>query len=325
MASTKDPLGPHEKRQQRAIAQAAIDGDAVAVHALVAHAEPPLTQPLAAAAFRHAFFADLKRGRVGAACSAGGIACAVFVGLSEAQHGEGAARLDPSDERVHGDNAVTVACQVSIENDDVRVLDALVGWDPHFRCLPLHRTHSGSSIEATAKFFADSGAPKCAARLRQRKWGLMRASKQLVAQGRARRALRDAAERALAMLASERTHVPDTDASMATARKDVLRDIVALPMIRVGSIQDAAFTMGFCVLGRPELVAQLAPHEVPVEVVLRLKAVADGALACERHEDADVALEHGRRVVSHAFLDGFTAPFVRLRKRDTSAYQLCSV
>ena len=91
----------------------------------------------------------------------GGLLSAVYVGVMTAQMKSGT--------DTGGDNATTLMVSLATKEDDPLLLDALIKWDPHFRMGPEGST---ATVDTTVQFFLDIGAPKCAARLLERKHDL---------------------------------------------------------------------------------------------------------------------------------------------------------
>ena len=105
---------------------------------------------------------DISRGKMGYRACEGGLLSAVYVGVMEAQKAAGTESI--------ADNATLLIVSLAIDKDEPLIIDVLIDWDPHFRMGPID---SRLTVNTTVQFFLDANAPKCAARLMERKGELV--------------------------------------------------------------------------------------------------------------------------------------------------------
>ena len=312
------------KAQCRPLLRAILDADADALCDLVCNADPQLDYETAVTVMHQAFMADVRRNKVGAYMHAGGLASAVFIGIHRAQYGDdGDGDLPPR----HADgsrdgNAITIMCSTAMQHDDPRILDVLIDWEPDFRMGAHSVTPEGeldpnappqTSIETTVAFFDDYEAPKCAARLRERRPELVDAVRVRFLRKQAEQRLVRVAKRWLGPCRSGRANPPGEDPHVSAGRIGLLEDIIADPGIQVHVLDDYAFTCGFCLLGRPELCLLIAQGEDKEAAEVGLRAVAERALAERSHAAANVRQRNDLRVTHHPLLDPIIEPFAGLR------------
>lgn len=317
--------------QKRALLKAVLDADPAILCDLVANAEPQLPCETAIDIFLQAFNADVRRGKVGVRMCAGGLCSAVFMGISRQQHDD---NVEGSNEQgLHDDNATTVVASAAVKRDDPRVLDLLIDWEPQFRMASYAAEDDGApdqsqspdaSIESTAAFFDECNAPKCAARLRERRAELVDSARLVFLRQEAEKRLVRVAKRWLDPCRSGRANPPNENPRLSASRVEILEEVVANPQIEVYRMQDHVFTCGFFLLGRPELVAFFKEDD-PQDADASEEAMdklAKRALAEKSHVDAGVRDASGVAIARHPVLDDLTAPFACLRAEGVPAYVL---
>lgn len=118
---------------------------------------------------KEAWLTDVKRNMIGYYAPRGGLLHAVYLGLVAAQEVNETWKIS--------DNATTMMCGLAVSLDEPRLVDVLLKWDPIFRMGGLAantpRSHLVSNMDTTKQFFLDLKAPKCAARVEERKAALM--------------------------------------------------------------------------------------------------------------------------------------------------------
>ncbi len=319
------------RAQKRALLKAVLDADPAALCDLVASAEPQLSCETAIDIFLQAFNADVRRGKVGARMCCGGLCSAVFMGISKQQHDD---LVDDSDEdELHDDNAITVVASAAVKHDDPRVLDLLIDWEPQFRMANYAAGDDGepdrdqsvdASIESTATFFDEHNAPKCAARLRERRAELVDSARLIFLRRQAEKRLVRVAKRWLDPCRSGRVNSPNEDSRLSASRVDILEEVIANPKIELYRMQDHVFTCGFFLLGRPELIAFFKEDDVDDADASEeaMDKLAKRALAEKSHVDAGVCNAPGVAIARHPVLDDLLAPFACLRAEGVPAYVL---
>ena len=218
------------KRAVLAISQ----GDAVGAHTAVA--EQQIALPQAIALLKQAFRADKLRDKVGEYMSKGGLLSAVYMGIVKAQED-----ADIPKEAEPGDNATTAMAVACAELDLPEFLNILVEWDPHFRMGP---AGTKATVETTADFFLQFGAPKCAAHILERRSVLANAMRDtFVEDNHVARLLRNAA----AILAKPGLH-PILEAGLLDIQDRGLPVIVDFS----DKSPSSCFTLGLSLIGKPE-------------------------------------------------------------------------
>ena len=228
-------------------------GDARAVFEAVASTQMP--PKMACALGQQAWRSDVATGKIGKFLSENGLLSAVYMGIAKAQ--EVAGTLS------QGDNATTWIANLAVTLDDPRVVDVIVDWDPTFKMGPLSEK---ASVDTTAGFFIECGAPKCAARIMERKNDLVMAPKNGFLRHHAEdRALHNA-KRIL-----ERG-VCDGDGLTIAALNDVINDD---GRVQVLDLADVVMTIGLSLVGKSEIVAHVGPGQDASEVILHVRRLAD--------------------------------------------------
>ncbi|MBD39685.1 MAG: hypothetical protein CMB11_04780 [Euryarchaeota archaeon] len=322
------------RSQTRALLKAVLDADPAALCDLVASAEPQLPCETAIDIFLQAFNADVRRGKVGARMCCGGLCSAVFMGISKQQHDEVVDVVDDSNEHeLHDDNAITVVASAAVKHDDPRVLDLLIDWEPQFRMAsyaagddgePDRDQSADASFDSTAAFFDECNAPKCAARLRERRAELVDSTRLVFLRHQAEKRLVRVAKRWLEPCRSGRVNSPNENPQMSAERVEILKDVIADPQIEVCRMKDHVFTCGFFLLGRSELIVFFDVDDVDDADASEeaMDKLAKRALAEKSHADAGVRNISGVALACHPVLDDLLAPFACLRAEGVPAYVL---
>lgn len=312
--------------QRRALVQAILAADAQRLYEHVTDAQPPLDQETAMALLRQAWLADVSHGLAGAPMEAIGLTNAIYIGLSHAQHGtDCASQLVPDEIECYDDNCITSMCALAIETDNADVIDALVRWDPSFR---LSRRDVVSAtgkrdtrLESTIAFFEELGAPRCAARLRQRRRELSAPLRVDYTKRKVRQRIAEVASEWAAKCEAAVALGPVDDTGAAHVCVEFLEDLMRAPYIRIISTKDSAFTLGFCLLGRPELVTRVGRKRDANLVMMELNKLSDRCILEETHERAGV-VPASETIHAHPFLDPVLRTFQPLRPRGVRPYLL---
>ena len=229
-------------------------GDARAVFEAVASTQMP--PKMACALGQQAWRSDVATGKIGKFLWQNGLLSAVYMGIAKAQ--EAAGTLS------YGDNATTWIANLAVTLDDPRVVDVIVDWDPSFRMAP---SSGKASVDTTAGFFIDCGAPKCAARIMERKNDLVMAPRNDFR--RRHHEQHCALHNANRIL--ERS-VCDGDGLTIAALKDVIEDG---GRVQVTTLDDMVMTIGLSLMGKSEIVALVVPGQDTSEIILHVRRLAD--------------------------------------------------
>jgi hypothetical protein len=144
----------------QACVKAIVEEDATALLKAVESTQLPVEVAMNVAT--QAWRKDVGRNKIGDKHCEGGLLSAVYIGVMLAQE---AACVD-----TRGDNATTLLASLAVKEDDPRLVDVLLDWDPDFRMGP---SDAKATVDTTAQFFLDLKAPTCAARLLERKTDLV--------------------------------------------------------------------------------------------------------------------------------------------------------
>jgi len=318
--------------QKRELLQAVLGGDADALCACVAEADPQLDIKLASYAFHQAFLSDVRHNKVGVRMHSGGLASAVFMGLTKVQHGDNDENDDDNEndrenendrDKPKDDNAITIVCSTAMDYDDPRILDVLIDWEPDFRMAP--RTKSGAraecSVQTTIDFFDECRALQCAARLRERKQELVDAERERALRKTAEARIVRVAKHWLPKLEAGRVRLQDPNADLTALRLTFLRDTIRCPQIEVHTLSGYAFTCGLCLLGLPELLAAVDGQEAQYQVEKDLHRLAMRALLDPVHAQANANVA-STRIEFHPILDPLVKPFAGLRSKGVPPHVL---
>eukprot|EP00966_Prymnesium_polylepis_P030487 709160-Prymnesium_polylepis.1 len=234
----------NESDALRACVKAIFEEDAAALLKAVESTQLPLEMAMNVAA--QAWRKDVGRNKIGDKLVEGGLLSAVYVGLKHAQQ---ATCIDPTS----ADNATTLLASLAVKEDDPRLVDVLIDWDPHFRMGP---AGSKATVDTTAQFFLDFDAPTCAARLLEKKTDLVLAARN--------RFLDDHGEERVMRNAKA---LLDKRASLHELTVYALEDLVDNQgKISVLDFPNedhcSVFSIGLSLLGRPEIVTVCSTGEV---------------------------------------------------------------
>lgn len=239
----------------RACIAAIAKGDARALCEAVASTQMPAK--MACALGQQAWRADVANGQIGKYMCDGGLLGGVYTGIIKAQK--------KADTFAHGDNATTWIANLAITLDDPRVVDVIVDWNPNFRMGP---QVGSATVDTTARFFIDAGAPRCAARLMDRKDELVLAPRNRFlrehAEGRALRNAKRLLERG----------VCDGDEFAVAAIEDAIEDGGRPQVVRFG---DMVVTIGLSFVGKSEIVARVGAGQDVARVQARVRNLAEKA------------------------------------------------
>ena len=242
----------------RACVGAIARNDARALFEALSTAQLPVA--MAQKVVDQAWRVDVAREMIGVRMSDGGLLSAVFAGTSRAQERAGTIE--------QGDNAITIATDLAIRHDDARVIDVLVDWEPSFRMGPQGEK---ATVETTAHFFIESGAPKCAARLLERKDDLVLAKRNDFMRAHAKARIVRNARRVLELRTA-------TDEITTGFLEGVIEDEGRVEAFDVFSEHGAlVVSLGLCLVGKPEFMAHCAPAVVAATRE-RVRRAADRAL-----------------------------------------------
>lgn len=227
----------------RACVKAIFEEDATALLKAVESTQLPVEMAMNVAA--QAWRKDVGRNKIGDKLCEGGLLSAVYVGVMHAQE---AACID-----TRADNANTLLVSLAVKEDDPRLVDLLIDWDPHFRMGP---SDSKATVDTTAQFFLDLDAPKCAARLLERKTELLLAPRNRFLDDHGEeRVLQNAKD----LLAKRAPLHPLT----VSALEDLIENKGKIPVLNFpDGERSSVFSMGLSLLGRPEILAVCSTGKV---------------------------------------------------------------
>lgn len=227
----------------RLCVKAIVDGDAASLAKAVGSTQLPIEMAMSIAA--QAWRKDISRDKVGDRMGDGGLLSAVYVGAMRAQE---AAAVD-----TRADNATTLVASLASREDDPRLLDVLMEWDPHFRMGP---PDSKATIDTTAQFFLEMGAPKCAARLMYRKNELVMAPRNSFLDEHAKQRV---VRKAKLLLTKGASLHPLTVAAL----EQLLENEGAIPVFNIATgDRVSVFSIGLSLLGRPEILTVCSADKV---------------------------------------------------------------
>ena len=227
----------------RVCVKAIVEEDATALLKAVESTQLPVEMAMNVAV--QAWRKDVGRNKIGDKLCEGGLLSAVYVGVMHAQE---TACIDK-----RADNATTLLASPAVKEDDPRLVDVLIDWDPHFRMGP---PDSKATVDTTAQFFLDLEAPTCAARLLERKADLVLAPRN--------RFLDDHGEErvlqnAKALLTKRAALHPLT----VSALEDLVDGKGKIPVLDFpDGERSGVFSMGLSLLGRPEILAMCSTKKV---------------------------------------------------------------
>ena len=304
--------------RKHALVAAVLADDAQALCTLVS-AEPPLEQDIAFATLRQAFLADVLRDRVGAYMVGGGLMSAVYVGLMQAQES-----MDlPTSCRA--DNATTVLCATAARHDDARMVEVLLHWDPNFR---MGSETEKATIESTAEFFAHMSAPRCAAHVLAHACDMVSAPRDEFLREHAHaRIVRQARNYQTKLgLDAPKAQDEDNECFVSVLQRGMLHDLVDAggELLVVEAVPGLVFTLGFALIGRPELVA-VARKLNRRTTALKLKRLAARALVEKSHAEANVLASKRTLIASKGTLSELLKPFAPLLAPGTPAWIVVEV
>lgn len=220
----------------RLCVKAVMDDDAASLAKAVGSTQLPIEMAMSVAA--QAWRKDIISGKVGDRMGDGGLLSAVYVGVMRAQEAGG---VDTK-----ADNATTLVASLASREDDPRLLRVLMEWDPHFRMGP---ADSKATIDTTAQFFLEMGAPKCAAHLMDHKDELMMAPRNSFLDEHAKQRV---VRNAKSLLAKGAPLHPVTVAAL----EQLLKDDGKIPVINIANGDRATVcSIGLALLGRAEILA----------------------------------------------------------------------
>ena len=226
----------NESDALRACVKAIFEEDAAALLKAVESTQLPLEMAMNVAA--QAWRKDVGRNKIGDKLCEGGLLSAVYVGVMHAQQ---AACID-----TRADNATTLLASLAVKEDDPRIVDVLIDWDPHFRMGP---PDSKATVDTTAQFFLDLEAPTCAARLLERKADLVLAPRNRFLDDHAEERV---VQNAKALLTKRASLHPLT----VSALEDLVDSKGKIPVLNIqDGERSGVFSMGLSLLGRPEILA----------------------------------------------------------------------
>ena len=228
----------------RASIKSIVDEDANALAEAVASTQ--LSQEMALTVAAQAWRNDVGNGKVGDFAHEGGLLSAVYIGTVHAQKATGV-------DMGYADNATTLVASLACKEDDPRILDVLIEWDPSFRMGP---PDSKATVDSTARFFLDYDAPKCAARMLERKEELIMAPRNGF--------LDSHAEERVVLIAKGLLEKGASNRVVAAALNQLVEDQGKISVfdIECGGGQMSVFSIGLSLLGRPEILAICAAGQV---------------------------------------------------------------
>lgn len=188
---------------------------------------------------KQALCRDKLLGTVGYRARFDGLLGAVFAGV-------GAAQRMVQEHGPQPDNAVSLLCGLATLTDDVAVVDSLFAFDPNFRVGPVDKA---ADINDVVSFFANNDAPRCAARVAERRSELVMA-------------MRDDHVRSLAVKRMLRRAASKLKGETDELSRIFLKDLLDEErLLLVDVVPGLVFTFGITLAtGESELAIQVAPE-----------------------------------------------------------------
>ena len=277
----------------------------------------------ACTAARQAFLRDFNNGCKVAAAFDGGLLHAVFKGLRLAQ----SELMGMTEKEIENasNGVVTLAC-VAAQYDEPLIVEVLFRWEPAFtmkqgRVDKDDDNENASTAIETALFFEHMKAPQCAAFVRKNHPDGMFTHPEKAVLEKTEQRLRREAIKWIRKLKLKNATINTREPVEVGLRRALLHDVKRTGCVSVISdVSKYVFTVGLCLLGKPELACCVEEGDDRSEIGKRMEdCVVDFIVGRPVETDND------KHALDAGMLNKIIAPFAELRPARAPAVRMIRV